>query len=233
MRGPFERLIGTLGSPYGTLLVGLILTMLVLPFTGSSPLIRWVLDFLLLAVVAAALRTRPDRGALFHFLWIVGVAAVLARIAGRTVGGLAAPLGSALSALFFATLICLVLGDIFRRRRVTLDAVLGASSAFVLFGLAWASLYVLVETLQPGSFHVPPTADWIKATYGSPAIQVDLHYFSFIAMTTIGFGDIVPLTPPARGLVAIEGLLSQLFLAVVVARLVGLEVANRLAGPES
>lgn len=231
---PLHQLIAAVGSPYGTLLLALSVMMLLYPFTGSSPLIRWALDLLLLGVVGAALRTAHGRGSRFHLLWMLGLAAVVARVAARSLDIDAAdPLAAGLWALFFTSLVVVVLGDIFRRQKVTMDAVLGASSAFVLMGLAWGSLYMLVETLQPGSFLVPAAPQWIQTAYGSPLTEFDLHYFSFVAMTTIGFGDIVPLTPPVRGMAALQGLLAQLFLAIIVARLVGLEIANRLGGAGS
>jgi hypothetical protein len=58
--------------------------------------------------------------------------------------------------------------------------------------------------------------------------EFSLLYFSPVAMTTVGFGDIVPVAAPARSMAAIEGLLGQLYLAIIIARLVGLEIASRM-----
>jgi voltage-gated potassium channel Kch len=60
-------------------------------------------------------------------------------------------------------------------------------------------------------------------------------YFSLVTMTSVGYGDIAPLAAPARSLAALEGLLSQLYLAIIIARLVGLEIAGRMqnSGPDN
>ena len=63
------------------------------------------------------------------------------------------------------------------------------------------------------------------------ATQADLMYFSLITMTTIGYGDITPTSPPARMLSALQGVVAQLYIAIIIARLVGMELANRRDRP--
>ena len=80
----------------------------------------------------------------------------------------------------------------------------------------WAVCYEMVELSQPGSF----------AVFGQKgmAILPQLAYFSFTTLTTLGFGDIVPLNPLARSLVVLEALVGQLFPVILIARLVTMEI---------
>jgi len=101
---------------------------------------------------------------------------------------------------------------------VTTDKLYGAVCAYVLIGLVWAGLYSAVHLLHEPSFAV--------STYGAaPPHELrfpDLVYFSFVTLTTLGYGDIAPLTPQAKILAIIEAIAGVFYLAILVARLVGL-----------
>jgi len=232
-RRPFERLIAFVGSPYGALLIVLVAMLFVYPFLGSHRAFNWVFDLITLGVVAAALRV-TDRGQTrYHAIWLLGVSAFISGFLARSLGlDWAYPLGAGLRVLFLGYLMVVIFSDILRRKNVTFDAVLGASCVLVMLGLTFGSGYALLEWLVPGSFAIPAVPQAIETAFGTSSTESQLVYFSLVAMTTIGFGDIVPLAPPARSLVAIEGLLAQLYLAIIIARLVGLEIASRLQNPE-
>jgi Ion channel len=89
-------------------------------------------------------------------------------------------------------------------------------AVYLLLGLLWGVWYEIIELLQPGSFAVASQ----KAQAGLP----QLAYFSFTTLTTLGFGDIVPLSPLARSLVILEALVGQLFPVILIARLVTIEI---------
>jgi hypothetical protein len=126
--------------------------------------------------------------------------------------------------LSFLTLVAgaLVL-DLGRSRKVDLDVVFGACCVYLMIGLIWAAGYALLEAAAPGSFDFGPLTD-----PSADSAQARLVYFSFVTMTTLGYGDVTPLAPTARSLAALQGLVGQLYLAIVIARLVGLEIATRL-----
>jgi hypothetical protein len=166
--------------------------------------------------------------------WVLGLAAFITAVLSRSLGvDSAVPLAAGLRALFFGFLIIVILGDVFRRRDITFDAVMGASCALVLLGLAFGSTYVVLEWMVPGSFSIPPLPADIEQVFGPTANEFNLVYFSFVSMTTIGFGDILPVAPPAKSLAVLEGLLAQLYLATIIARLVGLEIASRMQEGQS
>jgi hypothetical protein len=123
----------------------------------------------------------------------------------------------------FALLLLVVLGQTFRAGPVTLHRVLGGISAYLLLGVVWAESYTLLEALQPGSFS--GALDAGRRSRG-------WLYFSFVTLTTVGYGDILPVRPAARSLAMLEAVTGPLYMAVLLARLVSLTVAPG-AGPHT
>lgn len=109
-------------------------------------------------------------------------------------------------------LAAVVMAQVFREGPITNQRLQGAVAVYLLIGLMWAFAYSLVDLLHAGAF-APATG---------PRDFAHFVYFSFVALTTVGFGDITPLHPLARSLVTIEALIGQLFPAILLARLVTL-----------
>lgn len=107
----------------------------------------------------------------------------------------------------------------FRARSIDREHVYAALSAYLLAGVFFGSFYWVLEQIRPGTFTV--SGDF------SPSSAI---YFSFVTLATLGYGDIVPRTDLARGLAIVEGVGGQLFLAVLIARLVS--VYARGKGPD-
>lgn len=228
-RHPFERVILAVGSPYGTFFLILVAMLLVYPFLDSHSAVSWVFDLIRLGLVVSALRIIQGRGITFYLSLLLGLSACLTGVLGQSFDvALAYPVGDGLRALFMAFLVVVIFSDIMRRRVITFDAVLGACSVFVLLGLAFGSAFALLEWLVPGSFAIPVVPQEVARVFGHTSTEFSLLYFSLVTLSTVGFGDIVPVASPARSMVAIEGLLGQLYLAIIIARLVGLEIASRM-----
>jgi Ion channel len=105
---------------------------------------------------------------------------------------------------------------------VTFDTIAAASCAYVVFGAIWADVYFLVALGVPGSFEIPATL-----LSGAGALRSALLYFSFETLTTIAYGDIHPMTVGAGGLAVSEAIVGQLYLAIMITRLVALQLAGR------
>lgn len=101
-----------------------------------------------------------------------------------------------------------------QRRTPAGEVLMVALSAYLLLGGVFAVVFNLVETAAPGSF-VDPAAS------GTPLVWQGMIYASYVILTTLGFGDVLAVTPWARSLVTLEAVLGTLFLAIVIARLVG------------
>lgn len=118
--------------------------------------------------------------------------------------------------LWLVYAVVLIVTAMFRMREVGTNAILGAIVAYVLATVAFASLFELIELLQPGSFTGLPVGG------AQRKVENALLYFSVVSITTMGYGDITPVTALARSLSSIEGMFGTLYLAVMIARLVGL-----------
>ncbi len=114
-------------------------------------------------------------------------------------------------------IVFILLAQIFRKGRVSSARVQGAIAVYLLFGVAWAHAYHIAATLQAGSFNHPNAN---LATVG------DWVYYSFVTLSTLGYGDIVPVATVARTLSVTEALTGQLYLAVLIARLLAMEVIS-------
>jgi hypothetical protein len=126
---------------------------------------------------------------------------------------------SALGAIALLTFAALVLRQVFRSGPITLHRVRGAVAAFLLFGLSWAAAYELVWRISHDAFRIGEGRD----------PRLELAYYSFVTLTTVGYGDITPLIPAARSLAIAEALIGQLFPAVLIARLVSMEITDRMS----
>lgn len=149
-------------------------------------------------------------------------ATVILRVADFGLGGLALDLLSALFTLIAAFLLgAMFITRALRDGRINMHRIMGAVGAFLLIGVMFSQLYRMVALLIGDAF----------AVGGAPAsaavFLARVNYFSFVTLTSLGYGDITPLHPFARALVTLEALAGQLFLAILVARLVAMELEWR------
>jgi hypothetical protein len=121
--------------------------------------------------------------------------------------------------------IALIIGNIFSNNEVTIDTIAESLCAYLLLGFAFAAIYGLIDTLQPGSFLSSISGQVIS--FSDEDSGLNRIYFSFITLLTVGYGDIVPNTPPAKLTSIIEGFAGQVYLVVLIARLVGMHVSQR------
>lgn len=119
--------------------------------------------------------------------------------------------------LFYGYIVIIILSHIFREKEVSADLIMGAICVYFFIGLMWALVFAVLESFQPGSFAIGE---------GLTADIVNFVYYSFVTQTTLGYGDITPLTAPARSLSLLEAVIGQLYLAVLIARLVGIHIAQ-------
>jgi hypothetical protein len=121
-------------------------------------------------------------------------------------------------AVFLAYLLIVILSHIFRQKEVTEDLITGAVCAYFLIGLVWTFIFYFLELAREGSFSIAKT---------SPQDIGPFLYYSFVTLATLGYGDIVPLTSPARSLGVLEAVAGQLYLAITIARLVSAHASRR------
>ena len=119
----------------------------------------------------------------------------------------------------------LILADVGSSPRITHDSVAGALAAYLIIGLVFSHAYAAVYALDPTSFSLP---DYVgdSATPGSATVLRVFTYFSFVTLSTLGYGDATPTAPSMQAAAALEAILGQIYLAVMVARLVALQVSH-------
>jgi hypothetical protein len=119
--------------------------------------------------------------------------------------------------LLAVTILGVIVGTgVFRPGRVTLDRVMGAIVLYLLLGLVFAFAYESVFRQVPGAF---------AGALDGPDTLERWAYFSFVTLTTVGYGDITPVAKIARALATFEAFIGQLYPAIILARLVSLQIA--------
>ena len=131
----------------------------------------------------------------------------------------------ALSALSTLYVVVLILFDIFRTTGVSANTVFGALAVYLLMGVLWTYLYAVLEFFCPGSFNFG-ARDIVP---GEEAKLRNLLGFSFTTLTTLGYGNITPTEPRGDALTSLEAITGQIYLTVLVARLVGIQVSQHVA----
>lgn len=180
---------------------------------GSLPLGPLTYSILVVSCAAAVLNTR-------------GRAAVLIVLGGMSIGEAvfledwSLP-GQIVSALFFAVCAGLLLVDLWFHEEVVIDTFFGAVLGLLLVALGFAFSFYWINASFPGSFSIAVASESRESTL--------LHflYFSFVNISSMGYGDIVPLNAGARNLAALEGILGQFYFACLVARLVSMHGESR------
>lgn len=124
--------------------------------------------------------------------------------------------------LFFLFLSVVLIKTILEETRVTFDTIYGSISVYLVLGLAFAFLYAIFTHFDSGALIYQNGKPLEK---GAMHLQT-LIYYSFTTLTTLGFGDINPVAPPVRILSALQAVTGQIYLVVLVARLVGLHIAH-------
>lgn len=110
--------------------------------------------------------------------------------------------------------------QIVRGQKISANRIVGAISLYLLLGVAWSIVYAIIEKVLPGSFS--------GIAYSGASIWTsEWLYFSFVTLTTLGYGDILPLTATARVLSFIEAVFGQFYIAILVAGLVAAYISDR------
>lgn len=209
---------------YGVLLLVLGLLVVCAPVASRAGSAYSVEALFNLVLVAGAYSSASRGGQRWPFVALTALTLAM-RWAGLLWGGFGLELGSALTTVVWIALaIVIVVRELFQEQKVTTNTIYGAIVAYLLAAVAFAYLYEILELFQPGSFSGIPDG-------ANPQELGDaLLYFSLASLTTVGYGDIVPVSGLARPVAVFEGVFGTLYLAVMIARLVGLNIAAGMHG---
>lgn len=133
------------------------------------------------------------------------------------------------SMVFLIYAIAVTLRFIFTSQDITTNTVCASLCIYMVMGVVWAMAYSVVGRLDPHAFYsLLPNQSGPVPMWMGRGESTQVFYFSFTTLTTLGYGDLVPVSPAGRMLTSVEALAGQLYLAVLVARLVGLHIAESL-----
>jgi voltage-gated potassium channel len=216
---------------YLFLLVALLILLVVQPIAASfgdvGPLFDALFAVVLLVLVLALAQYR---------LWRTIACVLLIPAATLSIGGhlltssaqvVSVTAGHAIGALFFVAVAGKIVQSVLVNQELTLDSIFGAICGYLLLGVACALTYAMIFEANPESFQIGDSvslqmqqADYSRSVF---------IYYSFVTLTTVGYGDVIPVSTPARTLSWVEAMTGQMYLAVLVAGLISSLVASNSA----
>ena len=210
------------------LLVTLILLLIIQPMVRGFSVRDPVFDVLYSLVLVAAILSLCERRWPRAAALILGIPA----LSGKWLWHILASTGDDfltlsdhfVEVLFLVFVAAMILRAIFTQGSISLDSIFGAVCAYMLLGMAWGTCYSAIEVIKPHSFQAAgKLAEALKLPGTREPVLI---YYSFVTLTTVGYGDITPVSPPARTLSWLEAMMGQFYIAVLVASLVGIRVSQ-------
>jgi hypothetical protein len=210
-----------LTNRYNHLLVMLIIFLVTAPYVERDAK-AWgfrLLTILLLATLIICLRAVISNTKLFAACLIIVVTALVLdiisdRVKTTEVRESLSIVSALIDCFFLVVTVVAIMRSMFKARRVTKDMIVGGICVYLLIGICWTILFALIGTINPDAIAVSGEASYF--------------YFSFTTLTTLGYGDVVPKSKLAQVLTNLEAITGQVYLAVFIARLVGLHIAHEL-----
>ncbi|MDZ8119467.1 potassium channel family protein [Pontiella agarivorans] len=210
---------------FGLFLATMMAMFFVMPMAGKNQgVVDNALGWFSIAVLLSCLRAISSTRKFFMFmacLTLVNVMLTGLEMAwtGEAHGFLLAVTG--FKVVYFVLVFYSIMRFVLMNDAVTEDKIYGAISAYFLMGVIWSFVYTGFFIQDPTSFNVPEA--WLSSDAVNSFWAV---YFSFTTLTTLGYGDITPQTPLAQSYAMMEAVIGQVFLAVIVARLIALHISH-------
>jgi hypothetical protein len=205
---------------YGYMLIVLIAIFALFPFVEENNLVRWGLSAAFVALAVAALYSNQEQRWAFRAVVALGTLVLLVDLGGEFgVASLVSWLAASRAGFILLVTVAVAI-PLMSSRRITLDTIYGACCVYLLLALVWTNLYLVIDQIYPGSFTVS------VGTVEPATLESQMLYFSLITMTTVGYGDITPLSRQAGMMAAMQGVTAQLYVAVVIARLVSMQMVH-------
>ena len=192
-------------------LLGLLIGIPILGETTHGRTLVGILDIVILVTaVSAVARSRLSLTAAL----VLGLPVLVFQVTAlRTDSPAHLALSWGLGAVFYVFAIVQLLEYVLRREAITADKLYGAVAVYLMLGITWAFIYGVFQYWHVGAFAMLGTARFLELP--------ELIYFSFVVLTTTGFGDITPMVVQTRFLAILEALTGVLYVAILIARLTG------------
>jgi hypothetical protein len=199
-------------GPYG-LLILLFGTIFVLaPLLSARVVAPFILEIAFALILVVGAFNVSSRASFRGLALVLAVLSVLTGKLGLSFPERVAVAGDILLSVgMLAVFTVLMIKRFLVRGREPAHRIAGAVAVYLLLGLMWARLYQVLELASPGAFRFPQ---------GESANSASLTYFSFVTLATLGYGDIAPVNIVARDLAVLEAIMGQLYLVILISRLV-------------
>ena len=205
-------------QPSFVMLALLMLSVVIYPFADYAREYRVMAQLLDIGIVLQVVHLVRAVGNWVGFGWLLAVPLVVLQVLALFVEApWVEPWLLAVQVLFHGYAVSALLAYILSDTVITLDELFAIAATYVLLALLWASAYALLVHLQPAAIFINPTND-----LDGKVSFAELVYFSMTTLTSVGFGEITPVTPAARSLVMLQQVTGVLYVAILIARLTGL-----------
>jgi hypothetical protein len=199
------------------LFISMVLMFVFRPFLTERVGIAYLMEiFFFLVFLSAVYAIRQKKSVFIIALLLVLLTEILALLSYLKDIPSLDMLSNILGGLLLAYTVTIIVHHLFTEDKITGDMIMGAICAYFLMGLVWSLGYSTLEFFQPGSFQMP------QGTVN----QATFTYYSYVTLTTLGYGEITPISAPARSFAVLEAMMGQIYLAVLIARLVGIHIAQ-------
>lgn len=201
---------------FALLLFVLLCIIVTYPFLEDYPGLNQVVMVIGLFTVLAALWAVSDSRKAFILTALLAVPAIIANFLNSTSdSNQYAYIAIPLAFVFYTQLNLKILHSVLQAKEVNWDILCGVISVYLLLGMNWTLIYTFLDLLNPHSFSV-------HATFRDDGVigNTDFFYFSFVTLTTLGYGDIVPVAVPARVFAVLEAIVGQLYVAVIIGKII-------------
>ena len=192
------------------IIFAIILVLLVNPFLRPLGLFGHLFSTLLVAMIplSSAFAVTENRGKSIIILLLAAPFVILDGLDFFLTSHLLMIIAFSFATVLYFYIVFLLMNVLLTIRVVTADMIYCAISIYLLIGIGWAGIYTIVESISPGSF-------------SGASASGDLLYFSFVSLTTVGYGDVLPLSVLGKRLAVFEAAMGSIYMAVIVAMIVG------------
>lgn len=213
---------------FALLLFVLLCIIVTYPFVEDYPWLNETVMVIGLLTVLAALWAVSDSRIAFVLTALLAVPAIIANLLNTVSdNNQYAYFAIPLAFLFYMQLNLKILRSVIKAPEVNWDILCGVISVYLLLGMNWTLIYTFLDLLNPDSFS-------IHTRIGDDGVigNKDFFFFSFVTLTTLGYGDIVPLAVPARVFAVLEAVTGQLYVAVIIGKIIAASpLRNMLPAP--
>jgi hypothetical protein len=210
---------------FGFLLISILIMLILRPFVEGYIGLQALLAIFMSAIVISVLYAVSEQKRVLMIALTIAIPTLIIKWSSYFVNISAIHLASdVIAVVFTAYATIIILSYVFSEKKISADVIFAAISGYFLIGMMWAFIFSALEFLIPGSFQGPQ----VEASRLSHA-----YYYSFTTLTTLGYGDITPVSAPARSFSFLEAIMGQLYIAILIAGLVGKYIVQSMEGNQN